>query len=199
LRVGTDGCRRARHRRVRRTGAAVLPAPCHHPQPPVLAHDSLSAPVANSWRKELRLAWRRRQPATTAAPACASATMVADPGAPPPDPLPQLLICSIFPFPFPFLIRFHDSSAGCVPLRCSWSDASVRLLAHSLRNHHGQELLFTSSKVESRSKYLFFVALCLYIYYYPMNGCNNIHLIVIHFSGLLMPIVATYHCIACTL
>jgi hypothetical protein len=52
-------------------------------------------------------------------------------------------------------------SAGCVPLSFSWSDASVRLSAQSSRNIHGQELLFTSSKVESRSKYLFFCCFML--------------------------------------
>ncbi|OQU88407.1 hypothetical protein SORBI_3002G027232 [Sorghum bicolor] len=43
--------------------------------------------------------------------------VVADPGAPPPDLLPQLLISFpiLFLFPFPFLIRFDDPNAGCIP------------------------------------------------------------------------------------
>ena len=97
-------------------------------------HDSSSAPAANSRRKEWQLAWRcccRRQPTTTATPMCA------DPGAPPPDPLPQLGVCTIsFPFPFPFLIRFDDSRVGCVPCVCSIIGAGG-----------GQELLISCSKV----------------------------------------------------
>jgi len=88
---------------------------------------SSSAPAANSRRKEWQLAWRccrRRQPTATAAPACAPPTLLADPGAPPPDPLLQLLVCTIS-FPFPFLIRFDDSSAGCVPCECSIVSAQV--------------------------------------------------------------------------
>ena len=132
-------------------------------------HDSSSAPAANSRRKEWQLAWRcccRCQPTATASPACAPPTLLVDPGAPSPDPLPHLGVCTIsYSSPFPFLIRFDDSSAGCDPLSFSWSDASVRLSAQSLRNHHGQELVFTSSKVESRSKSLKFLLLyaCIFI------------------------------------
>ena len=85
-------------------------------------HDSSSAPAVNSRRKEWQLAWRccrRRQPTATAAPTCAPPTLLADPGAPSPDPLPHLGVCTIsYSSPFPFLIRFDDSSAGCVLFDC---------------------------------------------------------------------------------
>ena len=121
-RVGTDGCCRVRHRRVRRTWSGR----------PTRTLPSSAASRARPW---LIVSSRRELPEKGVATCLATclATMVADPGAPPPDPLPQLGVCTIS---FPFLIRFDDWSAGCVPWSLSWSDA--RLSTQSVRNHSGQ-------------------------------------------------------------
>jgi len=107
-RVGTDGCCRVRHRRVRRTWGGR----------PTRTLSSSAASRARPW---LIVSSRRELPEKGVATCLATclATMVADPGAPPPDPHPQLLICSIFSFPppspspspswFDLMIRVQDA------------------------------------------------------------------------------------------